>query len=153
MTAALTTPTHTPVLPVGALIEKQVGRTAIRLQRVTADVWTVVVEVGGFRVEDACSSWDDEVNAALTASAHFQMALAEQVAAEVIDHAAALKPGEVRTHPAGATEFKVFQSPTGYLVQVRRDGVMVPDLCRHEPHEIRALGYYAQLIQDAEVSA
>lgn len=87
--------TRQNVLAVGNLIEKQVGRTAIRLQRVTADVWSVVVEVGGFRVEDQCASFDNEVDAALLASG-YQLAVAENT--DAVDHAAALKPGEVRTH-------------------------------------------------------
>lgn len=148
MTAPTTTRIN--VLAVGALIERQVGRTAVRLQRLTADVWSVVVEVGGFRVEDACSSWDDEVSAALTASAHYQMAVAEQAEPEVRDHTAALKPGEVRTHTTGTTEYRVFETPAGgFLVQVRRAGVIDSTACRFEAHEIRALNYYRTLVTGA----
>ena len=152
MTAALTTQTRTPVLAVGARLVETAGRTVIILQRVRHDVWTVTVETGSRREDVLCGSYADEVEAALIASGHLQMFRAEQ--AEVIDHAAALKPGEIRTHAAGATEFKVFQSPAGgYLVQVRRDGVMDPALCRHEAHEIRALNYYARLVTQAAVTA
>ncbi len=64
----------TPVLAVGDLIEEQVGRTQIRLMRVTAEAWTVEVYVGTQRITDQCSSFDTEVAAALTASGYFQLA-------------------------------------------------------------------------------
>lgn len=151
MTAPTTTRTN--VLAVGDLIEKQVGRTQIRLMRVAAEAWTVEVYEGSRRVADQCVSFTDEVEAALTASAYFQLAVAE-TAPPKLDPARALDRGEIRIHRAGPTEIRIFQTPAGgCLVQVRRDGVTDRALCRHEAHEIRALNYYASLVMQTAVTA
>ena len=55
------------------------GRWTVILQRVRSDAHTVVVEKGGFRVDDLCGSYPTEAEARAVARLHAQMALAETV--------------------------------------------------------------------------
>jgi len=148
MTQIISAPaaTREPVMAIGQLIERQVGRTQIRLMRVTSNAWTVEVYEGSHRVADQCSSFADEVAAALTASAYLSLALAEAIE-PAADPAAPLAQGEVREHIAGPVAIRIFQTPqAGVMVQGRRNRLIDPALCfRHDSEDV-ALRRYADLV-------
>lgn len=138
--------TREPVMAIGQTIEAQVERTVITLQRVTATAWTITTYVGTQRITDQCSSFADEQAAALTASAYYQLALAETIE-PAADPAAPLAPGEIREHVAGPIAIRIFQTAqAGILVQGRRNGAFAPDLSSRHDFESFALRRYAALV-------
>ncbi|MGI5245134.1 hypothetical protein [Dactylosporangium sp. CA-139066] len=138
--------TREPVLAIGQQIEAQAGRTVITLQRVTVTAWTVVTYIGTRRITDQCATFADEQAAALTASAYYQLALAETVE-PAADPARSLAVGEIREHVAGPVTIRIFQTAqAGVLVQGRRNGVIDSALCSRHDHEWDALRAYAALV-------
>ncbi len=149
MTHAIKSPTATrePVLAIGQSMAEQAGRTVVTLQRVTVAAWTVTVYTGSHRVEDQCSSFADEVAAALTASAYLQLARAEQIQAEATNPAAPLAQGEIRTHSAGDVTVTIAERPTGgFLVQLRKGAELVREACRFHANDTPALAHFAALV-------
>lgn len=139
--------TREPVMAIGQTIEAQAGRTVITLQRVTAAAWTITTYTGTQRITDQCSTFDNEVAAALTASAYLSLARAEEIQAETDDPAAPLAPGEIREHIAGPVAIRIFQTAqAGILIQGRRHGVSAPDLSSRHNFESLALRAFAALV-------
>ncbi|MEV8510808.1 hypothetical protein [Dactylosporangium sp. NPDC051484] len=143
--AAVSAP-RKPVLAIGEQIAAQVERTSITLQRVTANTWTVTVYQGVRRIDDQCATFENEQAAALTASAYYQLAVAETLE-PAADPAAPLAPGEIREHVAGPVVIRVFQTAqAGVLVQGRRNGRIDPALCSRHDFDTLALRRYADLV-------
>ncbi len=80
MTAAVATPTRPP-LKADEYIVFTAGRTTIHLQCIrVGEAYSITTYTGSYRVEDCCTSIDNEADARAIARGYAQLALAEVTA-------------------------------------------------------------------------